>query len=267
MAKKIIESKTVVIKRSQISLNDYNPKIHKPEDIKKQLRNFRQNGNLGGLVWNRRSGHLISGHKRILALDMYYHYDTETRENDYDVKVEEVDYDRKTELEQMTFMSGVSDTKPDYNMIARYLDDIDPKEVGFTDDEIKQLEQLQDSIDEISSASMEDLGDDLLAADAGTPEPQTASVPQPAYELPSIEKTNDEIVREHEEKPKMTKEQVKAEKQHCQDVADKRWEDVDKYIFLVFDTTGEKVALCDLLGITPTNDMQIKGEDVLRLVE
>lgn len=259
-------SVTKTIKRSQIKLNPYNPKNHTDEEIKRQAANIRRVGALGGIQWNERSGNLVDGHRRILAQDLIHKYDG-TPETDYDVKVEAVDFDQKTELEQLTY-EATQNTKADYNLIAKYLDDIDPKEVGFTDDEIKQLEALQDSLDEINDASMEDLGDDLLAADPETPQEETPqAVPQPTYELPTVEKSNDEIVKEHEEKPKMTKEEVKAEKQHCQDVADNRWENVDKYILLTFDTTEGKEALCDLLGITPTNDMQIKGEDVLKLVE
>jgi len=69
---KIKESKTIVIKRSQIKFAPYNPKKHSEEDIKQQVKNFKVMGFLGGVVWNKRTGNLVSGHKRVMAMDKVF---------------------------------------------------------------------------------------------------------------------------------------------------------------------------------------------------
>lgn len=259
--KQFKQSETRVIKRSQITLNAFNPKNHTDADIKQQLKNIKANGFLGGIVWNERSGALVSGHKRTLAMDAFYHYDG-SAEKDYDVKVEVVDYDHKTELEQMTYMSGLNDTRPDYNLIARYLNDIDPSVVGISDEDVKQIQLLQEDF----SMEMEDIdnADDLFLKIS--PQIEKAAQ-QPVTELPKQELSSEEIVQQHAEKPKMTREQVKAEKEHCDDVAFKRADNLDTFIFVDFESAEQKEMFCELLGVEPTNNMRISGKDILMLVQ
>ena len=124
MAKKIIkQSETVEIQRSQINLNPYNPKRHSDKKVSEQKKNLQRVGFLGGIVWNRISGNLIDGHRRIKAMDAHYQYDG-TPETDYPVKVEAVELDEKQELEQLTYMA-LGNTKADYQLVAEYLPSID----------------------------------------------------------------------------------------------------------------------------------------------
>ena len=51
-------------------------------------------GFLGGIIFNALTGNLISGHKRLQALDLIYGNTTETPV-DYDVKVERVELTEK----------------------------------------------------------------------------------------------------------------------------------------------------------------------------
>ena len=134
----IKNSETKIIKRSQINLNPINPKRHTDRAVKLQEKNLKKVGFLGGIVWNRNTGNLIDGHRRIMAMDLYYKYDGA---NDYDVKVESVELDDKTEKEQLTYMA-VGNTKPDIDLIAKYIGDIDPikyQDLGFDDNQISVI--------------------------------------------------------------------------------------------------------------------------------
>ena len=91
-------SETSVIKRSQINLNPLNPKRHTEEAIKQQKKNLQKIGFLGGIVWNKLSGNLIDGHRRVYAMDLLYKYDG-SKEADYDIKVEVCELNEKTEKE------------------------------------------------------------------------------------------------------------------------------------------------------------------------
>lgn len=252
-------SVTKVIKRSQIKLNPYNPKDHTEQEIKDQAKNIRRVGYLGGIQWNERTGNLLDGHRRILASDVINHYDG-TPETDYDVKVEAVDFDSKTELEQMTY-EAVMNTKADFNKVAKYLNDIDPKIVGFNDDDIKQLQILQDDLDK----SMEDISndDDLFLSE----DSEAAVNVKPVTELPRVEQTSEEIQKQHEEKPKMSVEEVKAAKDHCDNVAQANNQAVDTFIFIDFATVEQKMAFCDLLGKIPENNMRITGDEIMSMIE
>lgn len=249
MAKKELkQSKTVVIKRSQIHLNPWNPKRHTDEDIRKQLANFKRNGVLGGILYNSMTGNLIDGHRRVAACDLFYKYDG-TPDTDYDIKVESVEFDPKTEKEQLTWMA-LGNTKADYNLVAKYAPDIDPTAAGLSNEDYSRIMELADRGN--VEVPMADFGADFLT---------------PVTDLRADRETSEDIIQRHEEKPKMTKEQVKAEKQHCDDVAGGRQTTQDLYVFLSFETLEGKQAFCDLLGFLPTNSMMVKGEDVLKLIE
>lgn len=259
MAKvKIKESVTKTINRSQIHLNPFNPKNHTDDEIKAQKADIKRVGYLGGVVWNESSGNLVDGHRRVLSLDEIHHYDGT---NDYEIKVEAVEFDDKTEKEQMTFMA-IKNSKADYNLIARYLNDIDPKNVGISDDDVRQIQALQDNIDFV----MDDIpdADDLFLK---IPPAMEKAAQQAVTELPREERTSEEIVRQHAEKPKMTVEEVKEQKAHCDNVAQNRFDDMDRYIFVDFASIDEKLMFCDLLGIEPESNMRISGKDILMLVQ
>jgi hypothetical protein len=101
------QSETIVIKRSQITFAPYNPRKEDPEVVKKLKKNFKTVGFLGGIVWNKKTHYLVSGHKRVQTLDIMNEYDG-TPNTDYDIKVECVELDNKTEREQNIFMNSPS---------------------------------------------------------------------------------------------------------------------------------------------------------------
>lgn len=249
MAIKVLkQSETIVIKRSQIRLNPWNPKRHTEEEVKKQLANFKKVGMLGGILWNKKTGNLIDGHRRAKASDAYYKYDG-TPETDYDIKVECVYLDEKSEKEQLTYMA-LGNTKADYNLVAKYAPDIDPTAAGLSDDDYSRIMELVDRTH--VDVPMTDFGSDFIA---------------PVTSIKMDKETSDDIVERHENKPKMTKEQVKGEKRHCDNVASSRQTNQDLYVFLSFESMESKQVFCDLMGYEPTNSMMVRGEEVLRMIE
>lgn len=252
-------SETKVIKRSEINLNPYNPKHHSEDEIKQQKANIKRVGLLGGIVWNESTGNLLDGHRRIEACDQIQKYDG-TPDTDYDIKVEAVDFDDKTEKEQLTYMA-VANTKADYNEIAKYIDDIDFKFAGLTEQDAEAIKQLQDELDEgFESVTMPDFGDEFM-----TPTPEAPKTP--VTELITDTRTTADIQKQLDEKPKMTAEEVKAAKRHCDNVAESNQADIDTYVFLDFGSVELKIAFCDILGVIPEKSMRIAGEDILRLIE
>lgn len=242
-------SETVTIKRSEINFNPANIKTHSDEEINRQKKNLRKVGFLGGIVYNGISHNLIDGHRRIKALDIINKYDG-TPETDYEVKVEKVAFDEKTEKEQMAFMA-LANSKADYNLVAHIIDDIDYHEVGLSEEDYERIRQI--SAVDIPAESMGEMDDAFIT---------------PMTELDDSDiKTSEDIIQEHKEQPHMTKEQVKAEKKKQDDVASKRQNTQDLYVFLSFSDQEQKEIFCELLGVQATNSMMIAGEKVLSLIQ
>ena len=255
-------SETKIIKRSQINLNPCNPKVHTDADIKQQKANIKKVGLIGGIQWNETTGNLIDGHKRVMSVDLIQGYDG-TPETDYDIKVEAVDFDEKTEKEQLLLMAKSQDPI-DYNLVAKNfsIDEIDFKAAGFTEQDTEQIKMLQDDLEaSLKESGMDDFSEDFLN------EPMdSVATSVPMTELPNIEKTSEEIVSEHASKPKMTKEEVKEQKQHCTDVGMKRQEDIDNFIFIDFESLEQKQLFCDMLHMVATSSMRVSGSQVLGLL-
>ena len=235
-------------------MNPYNPKRHTDKEIKLQVKNIRSSGYLGGVVWNRQTNNLVDGHRRIKALDIINKYDG-TPETDYEIKVEVVDFDKKAELNQLSFMA-LGNSKADYNLVANIIDDIDYSSAGISDEDYQRIKELQADI--VPEVGMGDMDDTFIS------QPEV----EPVTELDDADSfTTEEIINEHENKPHMTKEQVKGEKAKQDRVASNRQENQDLYVFLSFDNVEDKFTFCELLGVQPTNSMMCKGSDVLRLIE
>ena len=233
MAKKQIKQSDLVgVRRSQINLNPYNPKRHSDKKINEQKKNLLRVGLLGGITWNRISGNLIDGHRRIMAMDLHYGYDG-TPENDYTIKVSAVELDEKQEKEQMTYMA-LGNTKADYSLIATYLPDIDASLSGIDDYDLEQIRSFLPDPTEIEIESF----DDLIAED---PE-------------------------ETQQNQQFNKAQIKESKQKAQEIAEERYADQQAYITVSFANADEKRMFCELIRISE-KEMFVKGSDVLSLIE
>ena len=229
-------SETSVIKRSQINLNPLNPKRHTEEAIKLQKKNMQKIGFLGGIVWNRITGNLIDGHRRVYAMDLLYRYDG-SKEADYDIKVEVCELDNKTEKEQLTYMA-VGNTKADYDLIAKYVNDIDIHNVGLSNSDIKDILSFTDTdIDALTDSI-----DGLI--------------------LPSIE---EEKTIPAEKTAEEKKQHVKDVKEQVREIAEKRQADEEAYIMLSFTNAENKQSFCDLLGID-VSEKFMKGEKLLEMI-
>lgn len=134
---KIKTSETVTLKRSEIEMAAYNPRKKSKEVVDEIKRNFRKVGYLGGIVVNK-TGVLISGHKRIEAMDLIHKFDG--TKNDYEVKIELADLDEKTEKEQNIFMNNKAvQGEFDYKILAGMSKDIDIANTGLTDFDLNKM--------------------------------------------------------------------------------------------------------------------------------
>jgi len=139
---KIKQSETIVVKRSTINFAPYNPKKHSKEAIEQQKSNFKKVGFLGGIVLNLTTRNLVSGHKRVMALDLAYGYDG-SEKTDYDLKVEAIELTEKQEKEQNIYMDArSSNTSQDLELLSLIIPEIDIKNTGLTDYDISVIETI-----------------------------------------------------------------------------------------------------------------------------
>ena len=176
MTTRLKQSETRDIKRSEINLNPVNPKRHTEEAVKLQKKNLKKVGFLGGIVWNERTGNLIDGHRRVMAMDLLYKYDG-TPSTDYSLKVEAVSLDEKQEKEQLTYMA-VGNTKADFDLIARYAPDIDLSDVGLGAEDLASITSLIGTAD----LDIPDIGSELFNFDGEDANEEPKAEPQKTQE-------------------------------------------------------------------------------------
>lgn len=251
--KKIKQSETIEIKRSQINLNPFNPKRHTDKKVQEQKKNLQRVGFLGGITWNRITGNLIDGHRRIKAMDLYYSYDG-TSETDYSVKVEAVELDEKQEKEQMTYMA-LGNTKADYQLIAEYLPDIDYSVAGI---DSYDLEQIQSFIPSANDVCQVESIDDLIAP----PEEETGHIPEGESDESNISNAPGHAELTPEEK----KAKIKDAKQKQIEAAGERYNELTSYLTISFSSAEEKRMLCELVGINE-NEKFVSGSKILEMIE
>lgn len=90
------------IPRSQIKRAEYNPRVIDEESLKKLTKDIREHGLVTPLVWNKRTGVLVSGHQRLAAMDKIH------RKKDYEVPVAVIDVDEKEEKQLNVQMNNPS---------------------------------------------------------------------------------------------------------------------------------------------------------------
>ena len=150
--KEFKQSETQTIQRLQIRFAPYNPKKHTDEQVKAILKDLKKNGFYGGIVWNKVTGNLIDGHKRVMAHDLYHKYNG-TSETDYPIKVEVAEFDLKTEKARNIWHTK-SQTPLDDDLMRALVPDLDNyQEAGLTDFDVSMYST---SIDDYSSYSFDD---------------------------------------------------------------------------------------------------------------
>lgn len=225
------QSETVVIKRSEINFAPYNPRKEDAEVVKKLKKNFKTVGYLGGIVWNRLSSYLVSGHKRVQTLDIINGYDG-TSETDYNIKVEAVELDDKAEREQNIFMNSPSAMGEfDMEKMKVLVPEVDYQAAGLSeaDMNIYGISVMHDEL----SAGLADTLDDF-----------------------------EELERPYEER----KAAVKEMKEQIRQKAEQRAEDLESYVMLNFKSYRAKSAFMLRFDFLP-NDKLIPGEMFSDMVE
>lgn len=141
MNNKLKQSETKYLNRSEIKLASYNPRKLSEEARKALKKNIKENGLLGGIIVNVRTGNIVSGHQRMSIADEVNKYNPETKENDYSIKVEVIDVDDKKEKELNIFMnSRATQGEYDYEKLALIFQDIDADLAGLDEVDISMIE-------------------------------------------------------------------------------------------------------------------------------
>lgn len=284
---KIKQAEQRTVKRSEINFASYNPRTISDEARKKLKKNLQTVGLLGGVVWNIRSGNLVSGHQKVSIMDAVNRYDAETGANDYEFRVEVVDFDDKTEKEQNLFMNNraVQGTYDD-DMLRELLQGIDYTNAGFDDTDM-QLLGLGDFGDY-------DMGD--MFGDDGNDATDGGDADEPGESTENKDWSKDNVVGEREDlaiHDEMTKESGENHKldrsadfyqdseanqiarhNEVQKIKDRiaSQNDVNKdsgmlsYVVISFKTPSEKVRFMEDYGFDPMAKY-INGEEFVNKLE
>lgn len=138
---KIKQSESREIERSKINFAPYNPRLKDEKVVESLIKNFKKVGFLGGIVWNEQTGNLVSGHKRLEALDCIYKYLESGKE--YLVKVEVVNIDLKTEKSQnIYFNNKKKQGQTDFDALSLIVNEIDIDLAGIDESDIELIEAL-----------------------------------------------------------------------------------------------------------------------------
>jgi len=133
------------VDRKAIKNAPYNPRQIDDHARKKLNENLKKKGLLSPLVWNKRTGNLVSGHQRLSIIDAIEGSD------DYEMDLSVVDLSSKDEKEQNIFFNnqsamGTWDVDALGIMIAE--DEVDYKKAGFDDMDLQLI--FEDSKYEVS---------------------------------------------------------------------------------------------------------------------
>jgi hypothetical protein len=92
--------RVAVVNRKDLKNAPYNPRQIDDNARSKLRKNLKKVGLLQPIIWNKVTGHVVSGHQRLAIIDAI-----EKRDN-YDMQVAVVELDPKTEKEQVVFMNN-----------------------------------------------------------------------------------------------------------------------------------------------------------------
>lgn len=247
---KIPEAEVRKIQRSQIILAEYNPRTIQDEAKKRLEKNVKKKL-YGGIVWNERTGNLVSGHQRIGVADKANKYNPETKENDYWITVVVADLSEKEEKEQNIFFNSkavMGDT--DYKKLAQiapYIDvdlaGLDAVDLSFIEMEIPVPVEVDVPVFEPQAAKKEKSITQELDNSVSTPEASISEMEREELEEKSRQEKIDAV--------KKVKEQVKQGAVY----------EGDPYFTISFDSYENKVFFLEQFGISADVKI-IKGEEL-----
>ena len=120
-----------VIERSQIKNAPYNPRKISAEALKRIKANIKQRGLMGGIVFNKRTSNLVSGHQRLSCVDSL------EKSESYLIRVEVVDLSEKEEKEQNIFLNSATvQGEFDLDLLGEVIPDIDYKAAGLDETDL-----------------------------------------------------------------------------------------------------------------------------------
>lgn len=245
-------SETVTVLRSQINFAAYNPREANEEVTKSIKRNFKQVGFLGGIVWNETTGNLVSGHKRVEAMDQLNSYDG-SPETDYPVKVEKVNFDQKTEIEQNIYMNNPSvQGTYDFDKLAGLIPEIDTKRAGLTADD---LDLIATYVPDVNLGASADIAADIESLGTELNEQIKAE-----KEVKKAEKEAEKEANTPEKKPFEYRDIKEKQREAAQNAAR------EKYVTLSFTTYDAKFVFMTKFGLDPDATL-IKGEEFDKLLQ
>lgn len=248
MENKVKQSETKILKRSEITPSDYNPRTITDEARKALKKNIKENGIIGGMVWNKQTGNLVSGHQKLSIADEINKYQDG---NDYEIKVEVIDVDLKKEKElNVFFNSKAVQGQMDYKKLAQIFPDIDALLAGLDDVDISMIEvEIPTNIE----------------IEVPTFEPQQEKVEKAMLEKSITQELDNSKAAPATSVHKMEQEMSEEEKiAHVKAIKEKVKEGAvyegDPYFTISFDSYDNKVQFLESLGFNP-DDKFIKGEE------
>ena len=126
MITKYQKFRTQTIQRKSILNAPYNPRVIDDYAFNSLKANIKRIGLLETLVWNERTGNLVSGHQRIKILDIL------NKTDDYELTVSVVNLSEKEEKEQNIFFNSKSVQGDfDESLLKQILPEIDFKNAGL----------------------------------------------------------------------------------------------------------------------------------------
>lgn len=225
------KSDTVEIMRSEIHPSDYNPRKISEEARRQLKRSIKQFGVVGGLVVNKTTMTLVSGHQKLSILD-------ELNKSDYPIKVEMIEVDEKTEKELNIFFNNPNAMGTwDYDLLRELIPDIDYTMTGLTKEDLNLI------------------GCDFLLQTEGEND-LAKEIEGMTSELNEKKAIDKEAKKAH---MKEVKEQVKNSVQNKSDA-------MNAYVTISFDSYESKADFMERFGFEPSEKF-IKGEVFDEMIE
>jgi hypothetical protein len=235
---KYFKSETVEILRSEITPAPYNPRTITDAARQSLKKSLKQYGVIGGLVWNRTTSNLVSGHQKLSILDELNKYNPQTRENDYMVKVEAIAVDEKTERELNIFFNNPSTQGQwDYDLLREMIPDIDYRAAGLTDEDLS-----------------------IIGVDFMLQTPEESDIADSLDEMMAPVRAEKALAREER------KADIVAKKQRAAQEAEQKARDMEAYVMLSFDSFKAKAAFMARFGFE-VGEKFVKGEVFSDMVE
>lgn len=242
---KYFTGEVVEVQRSAVHFASYNPRVIDEEEKRQLKRSIKKLGVVGGLVLNKRTMTIVSGHQKIKILDELQKYDPKTHANDYKLRFEVIDVDLKTEKEANILFNnpnaqGTWDRDKLADMVAKK--EIDYKEAGLTEADL----------------SLMGMDLDFKTEEEGKLADSLAELTKEADEENAAEREQRQMQRQAERAAKV--QHMKEVKAEVKAASEKAAGKMDAYVMLSFDSMENKNAFMQRFGYS-VDDKFIKGED------